>query len=69
MIKKIARTIIPIYVAGRNSRFFYNFANLRKRLHIKGNIEMLYLVDEMKDGNPRVFDPNADLKLLTSHFG
>ncbi|NQT58945.1 MAG: 1-acyl-sn-glycerol-3-phosphate acyltransferase [Bacteroidetes bacterium] len=48
---KIARSneriIVPIYVAGRNSRFFYNLANLRKRLHIKGNIEMLYLVDEM----------------------
>ncbi len=47
MARNNARTIVPIYVAGRNSRFFYNLSNLRKRLCIKGNIEMLYLVDEM----------------------
>ena len=41
------RDIIPCYINGRNSDFFYNFANIRKRLRIKGNIEMLYLVDEM----------------------
>lgn len=40
------RDIIPIHVSGRNSNFFYGLANWRKRLHIKANLEMLYLVDE-----------------------
>lgn len=41
------RNIIPIYIGGRNSNFFYSLANWRKRLKIKFNIEMLFLVDEM----------------------
>lgn len=41
------RDIVPVHIDGRNSNFFYNLANWRKRLGIKGNIEMLYLVDEM----------------------
>lgn len=45
--KKYQRDIIPIYVAGQNSEWFYNLARWRKRLGIKANIEMLYLVDEM----------------------
>ena len=41
------RDVIPIYFEGRNSNFFYNLANLRKFFHIKFNIEMMYLVDEL----------------------
>ncbi len=41
------RDIVPIYFEGQNSRFFYMLALIRKILHIKLNIEMLYLVDEM----------------------
>lgn len=41
------RDIIPVNISGHNSNFFYNFANWRKRLGIKANIEMLYLADEM----------------------
>ncbi|MDR3269003.1 MAG: glycerol acyltransferase [Tannerella sp.] len=41
------RDIVPIRFEGRNSDFFYRLANIRKRLHIKINIEMLYLPDEM----------------------
>ncbi len=49
------RDIIPVYIQGRNSDFFYNLANWRKRLRIKTNIEMLFLVDEMfKQANKRV---------------
>ena len=49
------RDIIPVYIQGRNSDFFYNLANWRKRLKIKTNIEMLFLVDEMfKQRNKRV---------------
>ena len=41
------RDVVPIYFEGRNSNFFYNLANLRKFFHIKINIEMMYLVNEM----------------------
>jgi putative hemolysin len=45
--KKYQRDIIPVFVEGRNSEWFYNLAMWRKRLGINANIEMLYLVDEM----------------------
>ena len=40
------RDIIPVHITGKNTKFFYNLANIRKLLRIKVNIEMLYLVDE-----------------------
>lgn len=41
------KNIIPTYIDGKNSSFFYNLALWRKRLGIKANIEMFYLMDEM----------------------
>ncbi len=41
------RDVIPTYIEGSVSTFFYRLANLRSRLKIKTNIEMLYLADEM----------------------
>jgi putative hemolysin len=49
------RNIIPCYINGRNSAWFYNLARLRAFLGIKANIEMLYLVDEMyKQGSKEI---------------
>lgn len=45
--KKYERDIIPVYIEGYNSKFFYNLANVRKFLRIRVNIEMLFLVSEM----------------------
>jgi putative hemolysin len=45
--KKFQRDIIPAHIDGRNTNFFYNLARLRKKIGIKENIEMLYLVDEL----------------------
>ena len=45
--KKHKRNVIPVYIDGKNSDFFYNLALWRKRLGIKANIEMLYLVNEV----------------------
>ena len=45
--KRFKRDIIPAFIDGRNSNFFYNLANLRKFLGMKANIEMLYLSDEI----------------------
>lgn len=44
---KYNKPIVPVYIEGENSKFFYNFARRRKRLGIKANIEMLFLPDEM----------------------
>ena len=41
------KPIIPTFIGGENSHFFYRLANLRKTLGIKANLEMLYLADEM----------------------
>ena len=35
-----------MHIEGHNSKFFYNLARLRKKLNIKVNIEMAFLVDE-----------------------
>ncbi len=44
---KYKRDIIPVYINGKNSKFFYNLALWRKRLGVKLNVEMIYLPDEM----------------------
>lgn len=41
------RDIVPVFFEGRLSNFFYNLSNLRTKLRVKANIEMLYLADEM----------------------
>lgn len=41
------RLIVPTFIEGENSKFFYRFANFRKKIGIKANIEMLFLPDEM----------------------
>jgi len=45
--RQYQRDVIPVYVEGNNSSFFYNLSKWRKRLGIKANIEMFYLMDEM----------------------
>lgn len=54
------RTLVPVFIEGENSKFFYNFAHWRKRLGIKANIEMLFLPDEMFSANKK------DIRI---HFG
>lgn len=41
------RQVVPVFVEGQLSNRFYNIANLRKKLGVKFNIEMILLVDEM----------------------
>ncbi len=41
------RDVIPMHFSGHNSKFFYNFANLRTRLGIPVNIEMVRLPAEV----------------------
>ena len=43
-----SRDILPVFVSGRNSNFFYNLSNFRQFIGIKSNLEMLYLVNELQ---------------------
>lgn len=45
--KKYKKDIVPVYIDGQNSNFFYNLANIREKIGVRANIEMLYLPDEM----------------------
>lgn len=45
--RRYQKDVIPVYIEGRNSAFFYNLARFRKWLGIKANLEMFYLADEM----------------------
>ncbi|HHH52261.1 MAG TPA: glycerol acyltransferase [Bacteroidetes bacterium] len=45
--KRNKRDILPVFVEAQNSNRFYNIANWRKKLGIKINIEMFFLVDEL----------------------
>lgn len=41
------RDVIPVFIGGRNSDFFYRLANFRKFIRLKWNIEMFFLPDEL----------------------
>lgn len=45
--RKYQLDIVPCHIGGRNSEFFYNLANFRKKIGLKANLEMFWLVDEM----------------------
>ena len=49
------RDVIPVHFSGQNSDRFYNIARWCKRLHIKFNIAMLYLADEMYKNQGKTF--------------
>lgn len=49
------RDVVPVYFEASNSKFFYRFANIRKRLGIKFNIEMILLPDEMFKNKNKTF--------------
>lgn len=43
---KHQRDIVPIFISGQNSNFFYNLSNFRKKIGLRANIEMLWLPKE-----------------------
>ncbi len=49
------RDVVPIYFEGRNSKRFYNIAQWCKRLHLKFNLAMIYLPDEMYRNRHKTF--------------
>lgn len=45
--KRNHKPVIPIYIEGSLSNFFYNLSNFRTNIGVKANVEMLYLSDEL----------------------
>ena len=54
--QKSDRHILPVFIAGFNSRRFYRLARLRKSLNIGTNLEMVLLPAEMFDQKGRHID-------------
>lgn len=66
--KRFQRDIIPVYIGGENSQFFYGLANWRKRLGIKVNLEMLFLADELFKHRGKSFDIRIGKPIPYSSF-
>ena len=49
------RDVVPVFISGQNSRFFYWLANLRKILGIRINLEMFLLPDELFKNRGKTF--------------
>jgi putative hemolysin len=49
------RDVIPVFISGKNSRFFYWLANFRKWTGIRINLEMFLLPDELFKNRGRTF--------------
>lgn len=41
------RDVVPVHIGGKNSSWFYNLSNFRRKFGIKANLEMFYLANEM----------------------
>lgn len=58
--KRNSKLVVPVFIDGKLSNFFYGFSNFRKKLGVKFNIEMMFLVNElMKQKN----------RTITIYFG
>ncbi len=44
--KEHRNPIIPVFISGHLSDFFYNLSNFREKIGVKANVEMFYLVNE-----------------------
>lgn len=49
------RDVVPVYISGKNSWFFYWLANFRKWIGIRINIEMFLLSDELFKNRGKTF--------------
>lgn len=62
------RDVVPVYFDAKNSNFFYNFANIRKSLGVKFNIEQILLPDEMFKNRNTNFSITFGEPIPYSHF-
>jgi len=62
------RDVIPVYVSGRNSKFFYRLARFRTFFRIKWNLEMFYLADETFSHKNQNFTITFGKPISYKHF-
>ena len=62
------RDVVPVHFNGKNSNFFYRFANIRKRLGIKFNVELIFLPDEMFKNKGETFSITIGEPIPYTHF-
>ncbi len=66
--KKYKKDIVPVFIDGQNSKFFYNLARIRNKLGLKANIEMLYLPDELFSQRGKDITIKIGEKISYTHF-
>lgn len=66
--KRHNKPVIPVYLKGELSNFFYRLSNLRTTLGIKANIEMLYLVNELFKQRNKTIDIVFGKAIPAEHF-
>jgi putative hemolysin len=66
--KQTQRDIIPCYFGARNSNLFYNVANLREKLGVKSNLEMILLPREMMKKKKSHFEITFGEPISYHHF-
>lgn len=62
------RDVIPVYISGKNSWFFYWLANFRKKIGVRLNIEMFLLPDELFKNRGKTFVINFGKPIPWSLF-
>ena len=62
------RDIVPIHFEGRNSNFFYNMANMCKRMNLKFNFAQLFLADELYKNRNKTFTITIGKPIPVSTF-
>lgn len=66
--KQTQRDIIPCYFGARNSNLFYNVANLREKIGVKSNLEMVLLPREMMKKKKSHFEITFGEPISYLHF-
>ena len=66
--KQTQRDIIPCYFGARNSSLFYNVANLREKIGVKSNLEMVLLPREMMKKKKSHFEITFGEPISYHHF-
>jgi len=62
------RDVVPVFISGQNSRFFYWLANFRKWIGIRINLEMFLLPDELFKNRGKTFVINFGKPISWARF-
>jgi putative hemolysin len=62
------RDVIPVHIEGRNSNFFYNLSNFRKKIGLKINLEMFLLPSELFNQKQKKITITFGKPISWTHF-